>query len=83
MEKFHITITDNETAEVLADTDTSSIIGAFDEGEGTRAVCFLACNTTELAATLTSALQITNKKLAELPKWLQCTIKKLSKKNAD
>jgi hypothetical protein len=83
MGKYHIIITNNETGQVLEDTDTDAIIGAFIEGEGTRSVCFLACNTPELAATLTSALQIANKKLAELPRWLQRKIKKLSKKNAD
>lgn len=83
MEKFHITITNNETAEVLADTDTSSIIGAFAEGDGTRSVCFLDCATPELAATLTGARLIVNKKLAELPRWLQRMIKKTSKKDLD
>lgn len=83
MEKFHITITNNETAEVLADTDTGAIIGAFTKGEVTRSVCYTDCDTAELAATLTGALQITNKHMADLPRWIQRMIKKTSKKKID
>lgn len=83
MGKLHIIITNDETQEVLVDTDTCAIIGAFAEGEGTRAVCYTRCDTAELAATLTVAQQIVNEKLAKMPKWLQRMIKKESKKDLD
>jgi hypothetical protein len=80
MGKFHITITNNETGKVLSDTDTDAIIGAFTEGEGTRSVCYTECDTAELAAIITGALQIINKHMADMPSWLQRMIKKASKK---
>jgi hypothetical protein len=83
MGKYHIIITNNETGQVLADTDTDAIIGAFTEGEGTRSVCYTNCDMAELAAMLTGALQITNKHMADLPRWLQRMIKKTSKKDLD
>lgn len=83
MEKFHITITNNETGKVLADSDSDAIIGAFTEGEGTRSVCYTGGDTAELAAALTGAILIINKHLAELPRWLQRMIKKTSKKKKD
>lgn len=50
---FHITITDLETGKTLHDTDTGAIIGAFDApNAGTNSICFTACNTIELLATL-------------------------------
>ena len=83
MGKFHIIITNNETQDVLVDTDTCAIIGALEENEGTRAVCYTNCDTAELAATLTGAQQIVNRYLAKMPKWLQRMIKKESKKDLD
>lgn len=83
MGKYHITITNNETGKVLADTNSDAIIGAFTEGEGTRSVCYTECDAAELAATLTGAILIINKHMAELPRWLQRMIKKTSKKKKD
>lgn len=79
MEKFHITITNNETAETLVDRDTSVIVGAMDEGEGTRTVCFTCCGATELAAVLASVMQVANMKMADLPKPYRRITKKLGK----
>ena len=80
MKKFHITITDNETGEVLVDQDTSAIIGALDNDESTRNIAYTCCNTIDLAATAAGAKQAANKSARELPWCLRRKIEKLSKK---
>lgn len=67
MERFHITITDKKTGETLVDIDTAAIVGAADEGEGTRNMCFTHCGLVELMATATGALKAADKVTKELP----------------
>ncbi len=56
--KFHITIKDNETGEIIHDKDTNAIIGAINGAENSTAVIGItSCNTIELLATMRGALQ--------------------------
>lgn len=50
--KFHITITNNETNEIMADHDTDAIIGAFRRDDGVQSVAAVCCNPLELATTV-------------------------------
>ena len=50
--KFHITITNNETNEIMADHDTDAIIGAFRRDDGVQGVAAVCCNPLELASTV-------------------------------
>ena len=51
--KFHLTIKDNETGEVLHDVDTCVILGAFDLDEKEAAcVGFTACDTMTLVGAI-------------------------------
>lgn len=52
MAKFHITIKDNETGEILHDSDTKAIIGAFDSQDKTECIATIACNPMTLASTV-------------------------------
>ena len=59
MAKYHITVRDNETGEILHDCETSCIIGAFrnDEIESTGRLVAANCNTIDLAHTTMCAAQ--------------------------
>jgi predicted transcriptional regulator len=50
--KFHITITNNETNEIIADHDTDAIVGAFRRDDGIQGVAAVCCNPLELASTV-------------------------------
>lgn len=50
--KFHITITNNETNEIIADHDTDAIIGAFRRDDGVQGVAAVCCNPLELVTTV-------------------------------
>lgn len=68
MEKFHITIKDNETGEIFLDRDTSCVVGALDEPGGTTGVFGNThCNAIELAATATGAINAAIKTAKQLP----------------
>lgn len=77
MKKFQITIKNLETGETVTDINTDAIIGAIDEGEGTRCICLSACNGRDLAATAAGALQSANKAIADMPKSLAKITKKI------
>lgn len=65
--RFHITITNNESGEVLIDQDTKAIIGAFDGDENsTHCMGYTSCNVSELLNTAVTAAQ-TAYKLLENP----------------
>ena len=53
--KFHITITNNETREILADTDTDCIVGAYAAEGGASSIGHTACNGGTLLGTISSA----------------------------
>lgn len=81
MEKFHITITNNETGEVCVDLNTDALIAAIDETEGgTRAVCYTHCNTVAFIAMIAAVLQLVRAKLANLPRPILRKVKQLAKK---
>lgn len=81
--KFHITITNNVTGDVLVDQDTSAIIGSCDcPGDSTRCLTFTSCDDIELLATITGALEVVEIQLKKLPKKLQSFVRKLAKKEA-
>jgi hypothetical protein len=84
MEKFHITITNNKTAETVVNIDTSAIIGAVDDGESTRVLCFTDCDGLSLAATCVGALEAVGEGQEGLPegflRWIRKHVKKLSNK---
>ena len=77
MEKLQITIKNLETGETIVDVNTGAIIGAIDDGEGTRCICLSACNGRDLAATAAGALQAANKAMADMPKSLAKITKKI------
>lgn len=80
MEKFHITITDNETGETLVNLDTCAIIGAMDEGDlGTSMIDYEECNSICLAATITGAQVVANRAMKDLPMPLRWQVKTLVK----
>lgn len=60
MKRFHITITDNETGETIYDTDTTAIIGGFENGDKTNTLVFTDCDFVDIACTLTAAKQAIN-----------------------
>ena len=84
MEKFHITIKNNETEETIIDIDTSAIIGSVDDGESTRVLCFTDCDGLSLAATCVGALEAVGGGQEGLPEgflqWIREHVKKLSNK---
>ena len=53
--KFHITITDNETGDVMQDTDACAIIGGFNNGVTTCTFAATNCGPFDIARTLASA----------------------------
>lgn len=53
--KYHITIINNKTSEILADTDTDCIIGAYAADGGAYAIGHTACDGVVLLTTLQSA----------------------------
>lgn len=64
---FHITIVENDSGRVIADTDTNCICGAFDEDNGTRQVGLSKCNIVELIATCAAAKESVNKMTDDNP----------------
>lgn len=59
MAKFHITIRDNSTGNVVQDCETSCIVGAFhnDDTDDTATLVAANCNTLDLAHTTCCAAQ--------------------------
>lgn len=53
--KFHITITDNETGEVLHDSDACAIIAGINEGEKGSSAAMIDCGPIDLAEALVAA----------------------------
>lgn len=82
MEKYHITITNNETGEIGVDLNTNALIAAIDEPTGgTRAICLAECSMATLAAALATVMQLANDRVAALPRPIRRKVKQLSKKN--
>ena len=52
---YHITITNNETNEILANDDTNCIIGAYAVEDGTYAIGHTACNGITLLSAVAAA----------------------------
>ena len=77
MEKFQITIKNQETGEVLVDINTNAIIGAVDNGAGTRVIGLTDCKGHDLAATAAGALQAANRVIASLPRSLAKITRKI------
>ena len=67
MSKFHITITNNETGEILHDNDTAAIIGAYAFANGAYAIGLTACNGITLMATINTAEHVVKRLLEEHP----------------
>lgn len=44
MDKYHVKITNNETKEVLLDSDSKCILGAVADETGVEKICFIDCN---------------------------------------
>lgn len=80
MEKFQITIKNQETGEVLVDINTNAIIGAVDYGASTRVIGLINCEGRDLAATAAGALQAANRVIASLPRSLAEITRKIGKK---
>lgn len=52
MKKFHITIVDNETGEILTDEQTDCIIGAYSLGKEETSITYIRGNDIVIAATI-------------------------------
>ena len=78
--RFHITITDNKTGEVIRDLDTCAIIGAVDVDERTGVMVLTECNNLELAATAAGALEAVDKATSDMPDFIKEAIKEASTK---
>lgn len=84
MSMFHITITDNELGETIADMDTDCIIGAFDPGDdSTRSMCFTNCTGLDLLATMTAAQRVINGLKKNVPEPLLRYMDRLASKTDD
>ena len=78
---FHITITNNETGETLADLDSCAIIGAIDvEEKGTREIAMFDCNGIVLAATAADAIVNAREAIEDMPKAHRRKIERVAKK---
>lgn len=67
MEKFHLTITDNETGETKCDLDTSAIVTAFDEGTHTRYILMANCSIYDTASVIDCAMDGVKRDLKKDP----------------
>lgn len=52
MKKFHITIADNETGEILTDEQTDCIIGAYSREKEETSITYIRGNDITIAATI-------------------------------
>lgn len=78
MEKFHITITDNETNEVLTDKNTDAIIGAIHTEGDTGIIILTECNGCSLMGTAAGAMKAARESIEVLPVPLRGLIERLS-----
>ena len=53
--KLHITITDNETGNVIHEADTNAVIAGCKTEEGAAAICSVKCDDIELASAIFAA----------------------------
>ena len=67
MKKFHIIFKNNETGEIIHDTDTDAIIGAIHLEEKTACVGLTNCNGAELLSTIRGAKQVIKEMVEENP----------------
>lgn len=56
--KFHITITDNETGEILHDADSDAILASIYTEETTATVGLVNCNLISLSIALTGLMKL-------------------------
>lgn len=59
--KYHITITDNETGEILHDHDTNLVIGAIGVEDGVNSLCITNCSGLRLLTGLVAAKKAVHK----------------------
>ena len=67
---FHLTITNNETGEVLHDVDFDALLGAVHTGRGIDAFGVNSCDAATLAATLAGAEELIERQFAKYPELL-------------
>lgn len=67
MAKFHITIKNNETGEIMHDIDTKAIIGAFDSQDKTECIAVTECDPMTLASTVNGVKSVLEKILDDRP----------------
>lgn len=79
MAKFHVTITDNETGEVIHDADSGAIIAGIDAGDGTVSIGKASCDSFSLAAAILCAKKAIDACLEGDP-FLQCLVDDISLK---
>ena len=65
--KFHVTIKNNETGEILHDDDCNAIIGGICENEKSASVVFTSCNGLALARCVFSAKKAIDESIPEDP----------------
>lgn len=66
--KYHITITNNETGEIVHDYDTNAVIGGFSVEGGAAAIGLTACPSIITAFTIAAAQTAINKIREDNPK---------------
>lgn len=78
---FHVTITNNETGNVLNDFDTKAIIGGYDMGdEGTCSFCRCSCPGVDAAATVLATMEAAHETKKRMPKPLRRAVNKSLRK---
>lgn len=58
MDKYHIKITNNETKEVLLDSDSKCILGAVADETGVEKICFIRCDGLTLSCSMSMVYEI-------------------------
>ena len=64
---FHLTITNNQTGEVLHDVDVDALIGAAHTGRGVDVFGVNSCDAVALAATLCGAGDVVDRQFKKYP----------------
>ena len=67
MKKFHITIKDNKTGEIIHNIDTDAIIGAVHEEDKTAGIALTECDGTALMETISATKTVLKKIISENP----------------
>lgn len=65
--RFHISITDNETGEVLLDSDACAIIGGVNTGKSTIDISVVCCDTFDVVRALVTTEEVVKQNYIDHP----------------